>query len=71
MYHLDNMPLNPLDRHAGTDKQKVFGLIDAYVEASCKSYTANVTSPDFVQKQQTVLALGSALRDAIERLTGE
>jgi len=68
MYKLSDLPLMQMAGPAGSDLDKLMGLVNAYAEARCRSYTASVLKPDFVEKQQVEIALGNALMQALSEV---
>ena len=69
MYDLDKLPIYQLTGYAGTDREKIIALVNAYVEANCRAYVTKTGTPEFVQKQQVAIALGRALFEAINHVT--
>lgn len=65
MYKLADLPLMQMAAPAGSDQDKLEGLIEAYASARCASYSARAGTRDFIVKQQTEVALGNAVRQAL------
>lgn len=68
MYKLSDLPLMQMAAPAGTDLEKLEGLVEAYADARCKSYTSRAGTRDFILRQQTEIALGNALMQALSEV---